>query len=65
MLKQVIDEQELNLLRSEVDNLIDRAPVDSYAATDRKGRPAFGQEFARPVYTLVRPLADPWGGTVA
>jgi hypothetical protein len=63
--EQVIDEQELTLLRDEVDTLIDRAPVDNYATTDRKGRPAFGQEFARPVYTLVRPLADPWGGTDA
>ncbi len=63
--EQVIDEQEIALLRDEIDGLLDRAPIDNYATVDKKGRPAFGQEFARPVYTMVRPLTDPWGGTAA
>ena len=44
-------------------DLLDRAPIDNGSKVDRKGRAAFGQEFARPVYQLVRPLSDPWGGT--
>ena len=48
-----------------MDSLLDRAPVDNGATHDHKGRPAFGQEFAKPIYSLIRPLADPWGGTKA
>ena len=44
-------------------DLLDRAPIDNGPKVDGKGRAAFGQEFARPVYQLVRPLSDPWGGT--
>ena len=59
----LIDPDEIELLRSEMNNLLDRAPVDDDAKVDRLGRPAFGQEFARPVYLLAKPLSDPWGGT--
>jgi hypothetical protein len=58
-----IDSKEIALLRAEMDDLLDRAPVDNGASLDHKGRPAFGTEFERSVYSLVRPLADPWGGT--
>ena len=56
---------EIGLLQDEMQSLLERAPVDNGAATDQQGRPAFGQEFAKPVYTLIRPLSDPWGGTDA
>ena len=61
----VIESGELALLRRELEGLLERAPVDNGATLDRHGRPAFGQEFARPVYSLIRPLRDPWGGTAA
>jgi len=54
---------EIALLQNEMQSLLERAPVDNGATTDQQGRPAFGQEFAKPVYTLIRPLSDPWGGT--
>jgi hypothetical protein len=59
----LVDSEEIELLRSEMTELLDRAPVDTDSKVDRLGRPAFGQEFARPVYSLVKPLSDPWGGT--
>lgn len=63
--ENAIDSDEIDVLRGEIDALLDRAPIDNGAKVDRKNRPAFGQEFARPVYSLIRPLADPWGGTQA
>jgi len=56
---------EIELLQTEMQDLLDRAPVDNGAKVDKYGRAAFGQEFARPVYTLIKPLSDPWGGTMA
>ncbi len=61
--ENLVDADEVSLLQKEAVMLLDRAPVDNGATTDRFGRPAFGLEFARSVYTLVRPLSDPWGGT--
>ncbi|MDC0068815.1 phytanoyl-CoA dioxygenase family protein [Gammaproteobacteria bacterium] len=59
----LIDKDEIALLQADMQSLLERAPVDNDATTDRQGRQAFGQEFARPVYLLVEPLSDPWGGT--
>ena len=61
--ENVIDPSEIKLLQAEIENLLARAPVDNGALEDAQGRPAFGQEFARPIYSLIPPLADPWGGT--
>ena len=55
--------EEIKLLREEMAELLDRAPIDNGAKVDARGREAFGQEFAKPVYQLVKPLSDPWGGT--
>ena len=63
--ENVIDPAEIKLLRSEIEALLERAPVDNGALEDAQGRPAFGQEFARPIYSLIPPLTDPWGGTDA
>jgi ectoine hydroxylase-related dioxygenase (phytanoyl-CoA dioxygenase family) len=63
--ENVIDPAEIALLRQDMDWLLDRAPTDNGAATDHQGRPAYGQRFARPVYSMIQPLADPWGGTQA
>lgn len=59
----LIDQGEVKLLQEDMQSLLDRAPIDNGAKVDHLGRPAFGQEFARSVYSLIRPLADPWGGT--
>jgi hypothetical protein len=59
----LIYQAEISLLQSAMADLLDRAPIDNGATVDRKGRPAFGQAFARPIYSLIRPLTDPWGGT--
>ncbi len=63
--ENVVDRAEIELLRRDMDDLLDRAPVDNGATEDHKGRPAFGQEFSRSVYSLIKPLTDPWGGTDA
>lgn len=63
--ENAVDSAEIDLLRADMDSLLDRAPVDNGASHDHQGRPAFGQEFAKPIYSLIRPLADPWGGTKA
>ncbi|MDC0067685.1 phytanoyl-CoA dioxygenase family protein [Gammaproteobacteria bacterium] len=59
----LVDKDEIALLAADMQSLLQRAPIDNDATTDGQGRPAFGQEFARPVYFLVEPLSDPWGGT--
>ncbi len=59
----LVDRDEIELLQADMQSLLDRAPTDNGATTDKLGRKAFGQEFARPVYSLIRPLTDPWGGT--
>jgi len=61
--ENLIDSAEIDVLRLEFAELIDRAPVDNGADLDIQGRPAFGREFARNPYTMIRPLSDPWGGT--
>jgi len=61
--ENVIDPTEIKLLQTEIESLLARAPVDNGALEDAQGRPAFGQEFARPIYSLIPPLTDPWGGT--
>jgi hypothetical protein len=59
----VIDEAELDELRADANNMIERAPVRKDAKVDAKGRPALGIDYARNPYTLIKPLSDPWGGT--
>ncbi|MEQ9451747.1 MAG: phytanoyl-CoA dioxygenase family protein [Pseudomonadales bacterium] len=59
----LVDQAEIELLRTDFAELIERAPADNGADLDARGRPALGQEFARSPYTLIRPLSDPWGGT--
>ena len=55
--------EEIELLRKDFADLIDRAPIDNGAEVDKYGQPACGLEFARNPYSLIKPLADPWGGT--
>lgn len=59
----VIDAEEIENLRADADEMIERAPVAPDAKVDAKGRPARGIDFGRPAYRFAKPLADPWGGT--
>ena len=52
-----IKQDEIDLLRADMEWLLDRAPVDNGAEVDQQGRPAYGQGFARPVYSMIQPLA--------
>lgn len=52
-----VDKDEIALLQADMQALLDRAPTDNGAVTDRRGR----QEFCRAVYVLVEPLSDPLG----
>ena len=61
--ENVIDDRELQELRADSQNMIERAPVEPGATVDKKGRPALGREYAREPYTFIKPLSDPWGGT--
>ena len=49
----VIEQSEIDSLRVEMADLLDRAPVDNGSTVDKKGRPAVGQELARPTLYLV------------
>ena len=59
----LIDEAELEVLRVEVDDMIERAPAHPGDELDAHGRPALGRDYAVEPYLFVKPLSDPWGGT--
>ena len=61
----VLGEDELGDLRSELGDLLDRAPTAPDAELDRHGRRAFGDAFTTPVFSFAKPLSDPYGGTGA
>ena len=61
--ENVIQAEELDELQAGIADMLDRAPIERDAKLDAKGRPAFGQEFARDTYTWIPPLSDPVGGT--
>ena len=59
----VVGAQEVEELRADALNMLERAPVRPGAKVDAKGRPALGRDHIREPYTYTKPLADPWGGT--
>jgi hypothetical protein len=59
----VVGAEEVDALRADAMNMVERAPVHPGADVDAKGRPALGRDHAREPYTFTKPLADPWGGT--
>ena len=61
----VVGEAELDDIERDVAVLLDRAPTEPKGPTDRNGRPAIGVDANWPVYSWVRPLTDPVGGTDA
>jgi len=59
----VVEPAEIEALRADAMNMLGRAPAMPGSATDVKGRPAMGRDWAREPYTFIKPLSDPWGGT--
>ena len=55
--------EELDDLRSDMENAFERAPYRKDATVDAQGRPALGVDLARPTFHFARPLSDPYGGT--
>jgi ectoine hydroxylase-related dioxygenase (phytanoyl-CoA dioxygenase family) len=45
--------------------MLERAPVSPGATVDAQGRPALGVGAKRDLYTIIKPLSDPAGGTAA
>ena len=63
VLEGVLQRAEVEDLRRELADLLQRAPREPGAAVDKLGRPAFGQELRIPPFTFGKPLSDPYGGT--
>lgn len=61
--EQAIRPEELAQLRSDIDDLLERAPAAPGSEVDRHGRPAFGRAFKKPGFRYAKPLSDPLGGT--
>lgn len=61
--ENVVGTDELLELRTDVDRVLQRAPIDKDAIVDSAGRTALGSEFAVPTFLFVPPLSDPLGGT--
>ena len=63
--ESVLRPAEVDELRHDVCEILDRAPVGPGETVDAHGNPAIGVEMQRNPYAFARPLADPWGGTNA
>ncbi|USG59651.1 phytanoyl-CoA dioxygenase family protein [Sneathiella marina] len=61
--ESVIDDKELEELRSDVEQVLSRAPVTPEATKDSQGRAALGPEYSRYPFRFAKPLSDPLGGT--
>ena len=61
--ENVVDQDELEELRRDVDFILEHAPVNPEANTDRNGGPSFGREFKKSPFRFAKPLSDPLGGT--
>jgi len=59
----VVGPKEVEELRADAMNMLERAPATPGGKLDAKGRPAMGRDWVREPYTFIKPLSDPWGGT--
>ena len=61
----VVGADELEDLRADFKETLERAPCNSKSSVDSQGRPALGHDMQidRPVFQFARPLSDPMGGT--
>ena len=60
--EDVVGEQELADLATDLESVLERAPHEKGAEVDSKGRPALGTELAQRTFLFARPLSDPVGG---
>lgn len=63
--EDVIADEEIQTLRSEVDKTLAHAPVSPDSDLDANGDPAVGVEFKYRSFLYAKPLSDPYGGTAA
>jgi hypothetical protein len=61
----IISAREVEELRREAGEMLQRAPIAPGATVDARGRPALGVDAPREIYNLCKPLSDPQGGTDA
>ncbi len=61
--EDVVTDEELNDLQTELEHMLERAPYTRDALVDARGRPALGSDFTHPVFNFAKPLSDPVGGT--
>ena len=63
VLEGALADEELNDLRVDMENGLERAPYTKDAEVDAQGRPALGVDLERPSFRFAKPLSDPYGGT--
>lgn len=63
VLKNVIPEEEINDLRTDLEDLLLRSPASSECTTDSSGRPLEFSEDQRKLFRFAYPLTDPYGET--
>ncbi len=63
VLEGVLSAEELDDLRTDMEQAFERAPYTKDATVDARGRPALGNDLARPTFRFAKPLSDPYGGT--
>ncbi len=63
VLEGALANEELNDLRVDMENGLERAPYTKDATVDAQGRPALGVDLTRPSFRFAKPLSDPYGGT--
>ena len=58
-----LNDREVRELDADLAELLTHAPTGRDSTLDSEGRPAFGQDRARPAFAFGKPLSDPYGGT--
>ena len=61
--ENVLENPEIEQLRRDVNDLLERAPIGPKETLDKHGQPAVGLEMQRHPYFFVKPLSDPVGGS--
>ena len=61
--ENIVKIDELNVLKEEVDKVIDGAPISPGSKLDKKGEPALFRDLRKEPYIYAKPLSDPLGGT--
>ena len=63
--EQAVSTEEISEIRTELNNVLSRAPIDSKSTVDANGNAALGSEFKYRSFSFAKPLSDPYGGTDA